>query len=280
MDERPFQRIVLTGAAGRLASVLRASLRELTHCLVLSDLVPPREALAANEIFMVCDLSDRQAVSELLQGAELVVHMGGISQERDFDAILQANLVGQFNLYDNALTHGVKRIIQASSNHVTGYYRIDQPVSPQMPPRPDSLYAVSKCYGEALASFYHDRHGLESVCLRIGSCSPRPRNLRALNSWLSYADLCRLVRCAALAPQAGFAVVYGVSDNASTWWHGDDAKRIGYRPHDSSEPFRDALAAAVSLPDPLYSIWQGGKMDARDYRKPETWNWPPPPISE
>jgi uronate dehydrogenase len=144
-------------------------------------------------------------------------------------------------------------------------------VSPQMPSRPDSLYAVSKCYGEALASFYHDRHGLESVCLRIGSCSPQPRNLRALNSWLSHADLCRLIRCAALAPQAGFAVVYGVSDNAEKWWHDDDAERIGYHPQDNSGRYRDALLDAAEPPGQPYSVWQGGKMYLRDYRKPETW---------
>lgn len=258
MTERIFHRIVLTGAAGRLGTMLRPMLRGLTETLVLSDLHQPTESLVDGECFIACDLADHAAMYELLAGAELVAHFGGLAQENAMQAILNANIIGQFNLYDAALRQGVRRIVLASSNHVTGFYPVGQKVTPDMPMRPDSLYGVSKCCGEMLASYYHTRHGIESVCLRIGNCNDQPRTLRALTCWLSPDDLRALVRCAATAPAAGYAVVYGVSDNTGVWWESPDAGRLGFQPRDSSERFRAEICAcpeAAATPPPL---WQGG----------------------
>jgi uronate dehydrogenase len=273
-SERPFQRIVLTGAAGKLGSLLRVPLRALATTLVLSDIKSLDTPLVEGETFQACDLADHDAVRELLTGAELVVHFGGISREQPFEPILHGNIVGQFNLYDNALNLGVKRVVLASSNHVTGGYRTDEIVGPRQPMRPDGLYAISKAYGELLASFYHDRHGLESVCLRIGTCIPEPTSPRSLSSWLSYGDLVELVRCAALAPAVGYAVVYGASNNTQSWWHDDDAARIGYQPRDNADDYREEIERLH--PQAIASARQGGPIFVRDYRKPETLVFPAP----
>lgn len=271
MNAKPFHRVVLTGAAGKLGSVLREPLRALATTLVLSDIcdgVDPAHPLVAGEEFVSCDVADHAAVAQLLKGADLIVHFGGASQEQAFEPILQSNIIGQFNLYDNALSCGIKRVVLASTNHVTGGYRADETVSINEPMRPDSLYAISKGYGELLARFYHDRHGIESVCLRIGTCIARPKSPRCLAAWLSHADLIELVRCAALAPAVGFSVVYGVSDNTQSWWQGDDAERIGYRPRDSADSYRAELERM--RPNEAAPVWQGGNIFMRDYRKPET----------
>ncbi|HSD36625.1 MAG TPA: NAD(P)-dependent oxidoreductase [Rhodocyclaceae bacterium] len=268
MNEKPFQRVVLTGAAGKLGGVLREPLRALARTLVLSDLCELDTPLQTGEEFVACDLADHAGVARLLAGADLIVHFGGTSQEQAFKPILQGNIIGQFNLYDNALSLGVRRIILASTNHVTGSYRADEVIDARQPMRPDSLYAVSKGYGELLASFYHDRHGIESVCLRIGTCIAKPKSARCLSAWLSHGDLIELVRCAALAPAVGYAIVYGVSNNTQSWWHGDDAERIGYHPRDSADAYREELAR--SRPDDVAPPWQGGNIFMRDYRKPET----------
>ena len=79
------------------------------------------------------------------------------------------------HLYEAARKHGVRRIVFASSNHVTGFYRQDEVIDPRMPMRPDGHYGLSKAFGEQLAQFYFDRYGLETVSLRIGSASPSRR---------------------------------------------------------------------------------------------------------
>src|SRR5262245_26399508 len=142
---------------------------------------------------MKADLADGAAVHELLRDVDAVVHLGGVSVEGPFEPILQANIVGMFHLYEAARRHGVKRIVYASSNHVTGFYRQDEVIDATMPMRPDGYYGLSKAFGENLARFYFDRYGIESVCLRIGSAFPEPKDRRMLATWLSYDDLERLV---------------------------------------------------------------------------------------
>jgi len=126
--------------------------------------------------------------------------------------------------------------------------------------RPDGHYGLSKAFGENVARFYFDRYGIESVCLRIGSSFPEPKDRRMLATWLSYDDLERLVVASLTAPVVGCTVVYGVSDNTTTWWDNTSASHLGFRPQDSSERFRAAAEArqpALDSRDPA-TIFQGG----------------------
>ena len=254
-----FGRLLLTGAAGTLGRELRARLR--AHCDVLrvSDRVALTPAAAGEEV-VIAELDDAVAVRNLLEGVDAVVHLGGVSTEQPWAPILAANIVGVYNLYEAARAHGVKRIVFASSNHVTGFRRQDEVIGPRDPMRPDGLYGVSKAFGENLASFYWDRHGVESVCLRIGSATPAPEDRRMLATWLSLDDLERLVLAALRAYAAGFTVIYGMSDNATSWWDNASAKHIGYRPQDRSDDF---AAQVLSQPprwqrDDPAAIYQGG----------------------
>ena len=238
----PFNRLLLTGAAGGLGQQLRPRLKARCASLRLSD-IADLGAAADGEELVAAALQDAAAVDALLAGVDAVVHLGGISVEGPFEPILQANIVGVYNLYEAARKHGVGRIVFASSNHVTGFYRQDEVIDPGMPMRPDSYYGLSKAFGENLSRFYFDRYGIESVCLRIGSSFPEPKDRRMLATWLSYDDLERLVVAALTAPVVGHSILYGMSDNTTVWWDNTSAVHLGYRPHDSSEPFRAAAEA-------------------------------------
>jgi len=254
-----YHRILLTGAAGSLGRQLRPRLK--SHCEVLrvSDLGNLGMAGSGEEV-IAAELQDRVAVTGLLENVDAVVHLGGISTEQPFDDIVQANIIGTYNVYEAARINGTRRIVFASSNHVTGFYRQDQVVDARMPVRPDGYYAVSKAFGENLASFYFDRYGIETVCLRIGSSFPEPVDRRMLATWLSFDDLQRLVAASLSAPVVGFSVLYGMSDNNHVWWDNTPGKHIGYRAQDSSEKFRAKVEAAkpvLDLKDPAV-IYQGG----------------------
>lgn len=252
-------RVLLTGAAGGLGKVLRPRLRSRCTLLRLSDIAPMDPPEAGEQVVQV-PLEDRVAVNTLLEGVDAVVHLGGISTEQPFDAILQANFVGTYNLYEAARRHGVKRIVFASSNHVTGFYRQDEVIDATMPVRPDGYYGLSKAFGENLSRFYFDRYGIETVCLRIGSSFPEPKDRRMLASWLSYDDLERLVLASLTAPVVGHSIVYGMSDNTTTWWDNTPARHIGFQPQDSSEPWRAVREAAqpvLDRRDPAV-VYQGG----------------------
>lgn len=252
-------RLLLTGAAGALGRELRPRLRAHAGVLRLSD-VAPLEPAGPGEEVLQADLADPDAVDRMVAGSEAIVHLGGISVEGPFAPILQANIAGCYHLYEAARRHGVRRIVFASSNHVTGFYRQDEVVDPAMPMRPDGHYGLSKAFGEHLAQFYFDRYRLETVSLRIGSSFPEPKDRRMLATWLSYDDLERLVLAALHAPVVGHSVIYGVSDNRATWWDNSRARHLGYRPQDSSEPFRAAVEASqpqLDLTDPA-TLLQGG----------------------
>lgn len=255
-----FRRLLLTGAAGGLGRVLRPRLK--AHCAVLrlSD-IAPLGAAAAGEELVPAALEDASAMLALLDGVDAVVHLGGVSVEGPFAPILQANIVGAYNLYEGARRQRVRRIVFASSNHVTGFYRQDEVIDATMPMRPDGHYGLSKAFGENLAQFYFDRYGLETVSLRIGSSFPEPKDRRMLATWLSYDDLERLVVASLSAPVVGHSVVYGVSDNTTTWWDNTPARHLGYRPRDSSEPFRadrEARQPVLDLTDPAVRLQGGG----------------------
>ena len=254
-----YSRLLLTGAAGGLGQVLRSRLKTRCDVLRVSDLANLGAATSGEEV-MPAPLQDRTAVFKLLEGVDAVIHLGGISTEQPFDDIVQANIIGTYNLYEAARTHGTRRIVFASSNHVTGFYRQDEVVDATMPVRPDGYYGLSKAFGENLARFYFDRYGIETVCLRIGSSFPEPKDRRMLATWMSYDDLERLLVASLSSPVVGYSVIYGMSDNHHVWWDNTPAKHIGYRPQDSSEPFRAALEAkqpALDLNDPAV-IYQGG----------------------
>ena len=254
-----FGRILLTGAAGNLGQQLRPRLKRYCDQLRLSDRAGLGNAAEGEELMQI-DLADKAAVSQLLEGVDVVVHMGGISTEQAWSAILDANIVGLVNLYEAARAHGVRRVVFASSNHVTGFYRQDQVVSPEDPIRPDGFYGLSKAFGEGLAQMYWDRFGIETVSLRIGSAFAAPRDRRMLATWLSYDDTERLVMAALTAPVVGHTVMYGVSDNTLTWWDNTSARHVGFRPQDSSEAFRAEIEqrqGAIDHSDPA-TRYQGG----------------------
>ncbi|CAB3656679.1 NAD-dependent epimerase/dehydratase family protein [Paraburkholderia rhynchosiae] len=259
LSQKPFGRLLLTGAAGNLGRQLRASLASWAGVVRLTDIVDVGDAASGEETSIV-DLADRSAVMKLVDGVDAIVHLGGISVDAPFDDLLEANIRGTYNLYEAARKHGVKRVVFASSNHAIGFHPVTEVLDKDASQRPDSLYGVTKCFGESLSRYYFDRFGMETVCLRIGSSFEEPKNPRMLVTYLSYRDFIELVRCSLFTNRVGHVVVYGASDNPIKWWDNTKAGFLGFRPRDSSAQFADRFpvtAPTAELPDPEQRF-QGG----------------------
>ncbi|OCX61293.1 NAD-dependent dehydratase [Thioclava sp. SK-1] len=252
-------RILITGAAGQLGAVLRQKLKPHAKMLRLSDITDLGVAAPGEEI-VLCDLADGAAVDALVEGCDAIVHLGGISVEKSFDLIESANLRGVYNLYEAARMHGLPRIIFASSNHTIGFYTQDQRLSHTDPFRPDSLYGVSKIFGEAVASLYHDKFGQESALVRIGSCTPAPENYRMLSTWFSHEDFVSLIMAAFTAPRLGCTVVWGQSANDAGWWDNSHAAFLGWVPRDNAQAYAEQIAKTVPRPNrnDAVATYQGG----------------------
>ncbi|WP_027015611.1 NAD-dependent epimerase/dehydratase family protein [Comamonas composti] len=252
-------RLLLTGAAGHLGAVLRDRLQPFADVLRVSDIACMEPASSAAQEVVICDLADKAAVHALVQGCDAIVHMGGVSVEKPFEEVLEANVKGIYHVYEAARCHGVRRVVFASSNHVTGFYKQTEKLDAGVQRRPDGYYGLSKSFGEDLAMFYFDRYGIETVSIRIGTSCAEPANRRMLSTWLSYDDLLQLIVRALFTPGVGHTVVYGASANRDVWWDNHEAARLGYVPKDSSEPWRSVVEAqpALEAGDPML-VYQGG----------------------
>ena len=236
-------KVAVTGGTGLVAGVMRLFLSERFEFRWLSE----EEA----------DVTDLKALERAFKGMEAVVHLAANAEsDATWDELLPPNVIGAYHAFEAARRARVRRVVFASSNHAMGMYMhdddrfadADQPteVATDAPVRPDSLYGVSKVWGEALGRLYAERHGLEVVCLRIGwvpeedeppsstemRSEPRKVARRAPGMWLSHRDCATLIE-AALTAETGFAIVNGVSDNRGRWFSLDEGRRLlGWEPQD------------------------------------------------
>lgn len=243
--------LLITGAGGRLGTILREGLRGRFEVLRLLD-VAPLSARQPGEELVTADVRDLSAVTDAMAGVDAVAHLAGIPHEDTFERILETNVVGTYHVFEAARRQGCARVVLASSLHVTGFYPAEERIGPDAPPRPDSFYGVGKAAAENLGRLYADKHGTEVVCLRIGTLAERPTTPRHLSTWLSPRDAVELFFLALTAPNVGYTVAYGASANKRGWWDLDSAGRLGYRSADDAERWaREVEAAAIA--DPMES---------------------------
>lgn len=243
------KRIALTGAAGRLGSYLREPLSRMADELVSSDLVDDIGKLYSGERYIKADLADLDAVMKALEGADMVVHFGGIPDEAPFNDILQSNIIGCYNVWEAAWKHGARRVVYASSNHAIGMYHKNDCIDADVPHRPDTYYGLAKCFAEDLGRMYWEKRGIEAVCLRIFSCA-KVSNTRSLGTWLSYGDLIHLVERSVDTPVTEFTIAYGLSNNDRGMVDNRKAGFLGYRPKDNAEMYAPQMLAEADRPDP------------------------------
>ena len=235
------KRVLITGAAGRIGQVLRQGLKErydlrsMYHRTVLPA--------AEGEDVRVGSITDLAQVEEIVDGVDAIVHMAGDPNVgASWESILEANIKGVYCLYEAAKRRGVKRIVFASTNHVTGFYERDGVyTTPEMPERPDSFYGASKAFGEGLGRYYVDAFGLQVFNLRIGSFQPDSAVIertsdRILSTWLSHRDCVQLVWRCIEVEGVDFGIFYGISGNKRAYWDIGSARRVlGYEPEDDAE---------------------------------------------
>src|SRR5262245_40463804 len=251
--EGDLKTVLITGATGDVGTHLS---RELAgkYELRLSDKRPLK---AKN--FIKADISKMADALRITKGVDAIVHLGGYSVEGSWEAILQANIVGCYNIFEAARRNGVKRIVFPTSNHATGFYRRDQTIDHRVYPKPDSRYGVSKVFGEALGSLYADKYGMQFLMIRIGNVNPVPLDKRRLSLWISPRDIALPVSIGIYQPGIKFEIVYGVSDNKRNWYDNSNAVRLGYRSQDDSEPYaEEILRKEKPSADAIAEAHQGG----------------------
>jgi uronate dehydrogenase len=243
--------ILITGAAGRIGTMLRSRLARPDRVFRLLD-VAPVDSPGPSEEVVTASVTDLAAMTAACEGADAVIHLGGVPSEGPWAGILDVNINGTYVVFEAARRVGVPRVIYASSNHAVGFKpRESFPVPDYAYPAPDTYYGVSKAAGEATAALYARRYGIDAICVRILSCFERPRTPRMLATWLSPDDAGRLFEACLTTPSPGFRVIYGVSANTRGGWVSlAEARALGYEPRDDAEAYAAEVAAVHGEPAP------------------------------
>ena len=251
------KKILITGAAGDVGTHLRRELQG-KYKIVASDLRDLAESFPG-QTFKRADISKMSAALRITKGVDAIVHLGGYSVEGPWEGILNANIIGCYNIFEAARQNGVKRILFPTSNHAVGFYERSRTIDHHVYPRPDSRYGVSKVFGEALGSLYADKYGMEVFCMRIGNVNPVPIDKRRLSILFTPRDLAQLVTIGIEHPDVRFEIVYGISKNTRAWYDNSNAFRLGYKPQDDSEQWAaEVLANEKPGADPIAEAHQGG----------------------
>lgn len=240
-------KVAITGANGDIGRIIAPFLaREHEVRLAVWELPPdrvPASFSSPGRNVHRLDIRDADEVRQFVDGTDAVVHLAGQREtSADWDQLTGANIEGTFNVFDACRERSVRKVVFASSNHVTGGYDLSRPqrLNGSEPVRPDSLYGVTKAFGEALGRFMSDAHGISVICLRIGWVVPEPLGDVGLRTWLSPRDLCDLVASSLRAP-VDFGIYYGTSLNSRRPWDLGPAMRdLGYAPVDDAEAFEQA----------------------------------------
>ena len=235
--------VLITGAGGQVGTRLRRHLPSHGWRLRLLDRRPIPDADPAE--CLVGSVLDEEVLAEAVRGVCAIVHLAGIPGEAPWPDLLENNVDATFRVFEAARRASVQRVVFASTNHVIGFADREQMTDPSAPVRPDSFYAATKAFGEALARFYADEYGMEMACIRLGSCVERPTIAGHLATWLSARDEAALVNACLTAPDLHFATVFGISGNTRARWDLASARRLGYRPRDNAEDYAHELLDAA-----------------------------------
>jgi len=249
--------VLLTGASGLIGSACRRHWGDRFDLrLAVHD---PNKVPAGAADVVVGGCEDMDLMMRATAGMDAVVHLGAIPGEDTFARLLQANVVGTYNVLEASRVNKVERVVFASTNHTTGAWEWHGvQANPDMPPRADSLYGASKVYGEVLGRFYADKYGLEFVSVRIGGVNreDRPRGIRSIWMWTSQRDIAELLRLAVEVAGIQFAIVYGGSDNPNSCLDFSSARDIlGFVPQDHVSAYFGELPPEV-LARHAATVWQ------------------------
>lgn len=242
--------VLLTGAFGQVGTAVLDRLADAYEWR-LFDRRPPDEPVPHETI--IGDITDTDLITDAAAGATAVVHLAGDPRpEARWQSVFENNIHGTYTVFEAAQTTGVTRVVFASSNHVVGHYETAHRPDIYRPhdetllddtvlPRPGNLYGVSKATGELLGRYFHDEHGIEVVCVRIGNLTEDhpPRDYeRGQAMWLSYRDCAHLFDCCLTADDIGYEIVYGISDNDRKFYSLRHARKVlGYQPRDNSADY-------------------------------------------
>jgi nucleoside-diphosphate-sugar epimerase len=212
------RRVFVTGAAGRIGSYFAKHAAERYDLTLMIRPSHDDSKIAAFGNIVRAELGELDRLKSLLQGIDTVVHLAANPKpSAQWDSVLESNIIGLYTIFVAAKAAGCRRVVYASSIHAISGYPLERQVHPEDPVSPGDLYGVSKCFGEAMARYMSNEHGISAICIRIGSFQPiekaREKHFHLMHTFVSHRDLFQLMVRSIDNEDLNFAIVNGLSDN-------------------------------------------------------------------
>jgi len=178
-------RVVVTGGSGKAGRWVVRDLRSLGHDVLSVDIARDPDSAGAS---LLVDLADLGQCHEVVTGADAIVHLVAIPSSGIHPAgeTFRNNAISTYNVFAAASDRGVGRVVWASSETVLGlpfdtppaYAPLDE----ELPPRPESSYALSKLLGETMAHQFGRTTATTYLGLRISNIM-EPDDYARFESW-------------------------------------------------------------------------------------------------
>ena len=115
------KKVLITGMSGLIGGILRRHLEELGGYELSALNRRPVEGVKTIQ----ADIADLDAIKPAFEGIDVVVHLAAHVQNEPFEDIVNASIVGLYNVFETVRLAGVKRVVYASSGaSVRGWERV------------------------------------------------------------------------------------------------------------------------------------------------------------
>lgn len=242
--ETSMKKILVTGATGRIGKEFWTYAEDKYDLRVTSRSLARLGDPGRHEA-MELESADLDACRRACQGIHTVVHLAADPSPKSgfYESLMDNNVKGAYNMFRAAKDQGCQRMVYASSIQVVAGYPLDVPGAADRPTKPLNLYAVTKCFGEALCHYFAMVEGLSCIAVRIGSYENNPspasgpvkKDARNLSAFISVRDMNHMLERCIETPDVQFGIVQGVSDNRFKRMDITSTRElIGYEPQDDA----------------------------------------------
>jgi nucleoside-diphosphate-sugar epimerase len=269
-------RVLVTGARGKVGSAAVRALEARGHRVTGTDLATPSyDPVPGSTPYVRADLTDAGQALSVVRDVDAVVHTAAIPRPGlDPDpVVLMTNVAMTASVADACARSGVRRLVNLSSDSVSGITWAREPAAPvrlpideEHPDRPEDPYALSKQISELICDALVRRSACTAVSLRptwvltpetyatsLGPFLADPGLSSPMFwSYIDVADLADLVVAAVETPTPGHEVVYAAAADNGT---GRDLRAAALAAHPGLEvralPRPDASAISSAKAERL-----------------------------
>lgn len=226
------KRIVIIGGAGVIGNIIIPPL-SLKYEIVIFDITERQSG--NNHEYRQVDISNYQQLRKNIpKNTDVLINLVALPEKptlvdsAELKSMVNVYVIGSYNAFLAASQLNIKKVIFASSNHVTGYYEKDgksilgKSITTSDYPMVDNVYGAMKLFAEQSGHLFSERYGMSVICLRIATVVEDEigfllSNERPRRTILSHVDTVNIFT-SAIEADIKYGVYYAVSDNPENPW--------------------------------------------------------------